>query len=151
MDIKSRISSACYTPRHYQNRQISTIILLFVSIASLLYLFTPIRSFLLAYVPSKVLDSIPHHQFHISSPANSFCAVAVGRDGACCSLRLGAEPCLDECRKRFIDRETFFLTSEYETCEAGCLAAWKGACGQEKEDDQLKVRARLRRRRRNAG
>jgi hypothetical protein len=53
------------------------------------------------------------------------CTVDIG-DAQCCSLFTQATPCVEECRKEFVDRETFTLTLEYEACADTCLRDWEG-------------------------
>jgi hypothetical protein len=46
---------------------------------------------------------------------DGFCTKEVG-SRQCCALFLEAAPCVDECRKKYVDRETWMLTREYEEC-----------------------------------
>ncbi|EMD90653.1 hypothetical protein COCC4DRAFT_30039 [Bipolaris maydis ATCC 48331] len=46
----------------------------------------------------------------------------------CCSLFLEATPCLDECRKLHVDRETLSLTLAYDNCASQCLAEYHSSC-----------------------
>ncbi|UPX17404.1 uncharacterized protein EKO05_0007763 [Ascochyta rabiei] len=63
----------------------------------------------------------------------SHCTAEIG-DGHCCALFMEATPCVEECRKKFVDRETFTLTLEYDECADTCLHGWEGCNGaQEKE------------------
>jgi hypothetical protein len=50
-------------------------------------------------------------------------------DGQCCALFMKAAPCVEECRKQFVDREMFTLTLEYEECSETCLRNWEGCNG----------------------
>ena len=81
---------------------------------------------------------------HFTSP----CTSDIGA-GLCCELFLGAEPCVEQCREKHLDRETFTLTNEYDECADRCLIAYKGSCvGKEGEknrglvDDALYVEGR---------
>lgn len=56
------------------------------------------------------------------------CSPDIG-DGQCCALFVKATPCVEECRKRFVDRERFTLTLEYEECADTCLRDWEGCNG----------------------
>jgi len=40
-----------------------------------------------------------------------------------------ATPCVEECRKQFIDRETFTVTLEYDECANKCMRDWSGCNG----------------------
>ncbi|KAF2122883.1 hypothetical protein BDV96DRAFT_639440 [Lophiotrema nucula] len=60
-------------------------------------------------------------------PKQSFCTEEIG-SGICCELHVGAEPCLNECRNQFVDRETLTLTKEYEECSDMCLEVYDRTC-----------------------
>lgn len=63
------------------------------------------------------------------------CTTDIG-DAQCCALYMEATPCVDECRKRFVDRETFTLTLEYDECADTCMRSWEGCSGaQEREQN----------------
>ncbi|KAF2867771.1 hypothetical protein BDV95DRAFT_610675 [Massariosphaeria phaeospora] len=62
-------------------------------------------------------------------PPESFCTKEIG-EGNCCDLYMAAEPCVDECRKSFVDRQTFQLTKEYDVCADKCLVRYRAACMQ---------------------
>ncbi|KAF1831149.1 hypothetical protein BDW02DRAFT_582317 [Decorospora gaudefroyi] len=51
----------------------------------------------------------------------------------CCTLYLSASPCLDECRKLHVDRETLRLTMQYETCAEECLVVYNNLCTREQQ------------------
>lgn len=55
------------------------------------------------------------------------CTADVG-DRHCCALFLAAAPCVDECRKTHVDRETWVVTKEYDECADVCLAAYTSQC-----------------------
>lgn len=57
----------------------------------------------------------------------SFCTKEVGSP-RCCAVYLEAEPCVEECRKQHVDRETFAVTKEYDECADVCLATYNGLC-----------------------
>ncbi|KAF1359645.1 hypothetical protein EJ07DRAFT_41150, partial [Lizonia empirigonia] len=63
----------------------------------------------------------------IDSVVNHFqenrCTAEIG-DAQCCALFMEAAPCVEECRKQFVDRETFMLTLEYDECTDTCLRNW---------------------------
>lgn len=63
---------------------------------------------------------------------DSSCSSDVG-DARCCVLFMEATPCVDECRKQFVDRETYTLTHEYDECADTCLHSWEGCKGVRKE------------------
>ncbi|KAF2005691.1 hypothetical protein P154DRAFT_413852, partial [Amniculicola lignicola CBS 123094] len=56
-------------------------------------------------------------------------------EGVCCDLYQAAEPCQDECRKTWVDRETMRLTKEWDVCQEKCLMAYEGTCGDGKEKE----------------
>jgi hypothetical protein len=65
---------------------------------------------------------------HLSLPHfSSACTSEIGA-GLCCDLLLGAEPCVEQCREKHLDRETFTLTNEYDECADRCLIVYKGSC-----------------------
>ena len=61
-----------------------------------------------------------------SAPGNS-CTKDIG-DGRCCILFLKAEPCVEECRREYVDRETFALTEGFDACADRCLLRYKESC-----------------------
>ncbi|KAF1936151.1 hypothetical protein EJ02DRAFT_359729 [Clathrospora elynae] len=63
---------------------------------------------------------------HPSSDSH-LCTKEIG-DAHCCGLFMDAEPCVDWCRQRFVDRETLRLTAEYETCADQCLSRYHDTC-----------------------
>ncbi|KAK3209780.1 hypothetical protein GRF29_44g650499 [Pseudopithomyces chartarum] len=60
-------------------------------------------------------------------PQDNFCTKDIGQ-GVCCDVFMAAEPCVEQCREDFVDRETFELTQEYDMCAAQCLAEYTSAC-----------------------
>lgn len=101
------------------------VILLCLALATTYYKVIPHFSKTADYIVSSIESSL---QSSLSSP--SFCTKEIG-EGVCCDLHLGAEPCLDECRKAFMDRQTFQLTQEYEECADQCLVMYRASCGKE--------------------
>jgi hypothetical protein len=93
-----------------------------ILIALLFILCVPV--FLYQLVPAftrstdAVIGKIVSH-FHHGRP----CTADIG-DDFCCAIFMKASPCLDECRKQFIDRETFSPTIEYDQCSDKCLRDW---------------------------
>ncbi|KAF2710010.1 hypothetical protein K504DRAFT_454377 [Pleomassaria siparia CBS 279.74] len=76
--------------------------------------------------PSSLINSLSTLPSLTTPP--SFCTKEIG-EGVCCELHLGAEPCLDECRKNFMDRQSFALTKEYDECADQCLVMYRTTCG----------------------
>ncbi|KAF2182067.1 hypothetical protein K469DRAFT_498837, partial [Zopfia rhizophila CBS 207.26] len=74
------------------------------------------------FITSSITSSLQK-----SFPPSNFCTKDVGH-GVCCKLHLKAEPCLDECRSTYVDRETLTLTKEYDECSDKCLAVYKSTC-----------------------
>lgn len=60
-------------------------------------------------------------------PKNSYCTKGIG-EGICCDLFLAAEPCVETCREKHLDRETFVLTEEFELCHEQCLVPYTKQC-----------------------
>lgn len=60
------------------------------------------------------------------------CTADIG-DAQCCALFTKATPCVEECRKQFIDRDTFTLTLEYDECADTCLRDWEGCNGVDRD------------------
>ncbi|KAF1927609.1 uncharacterized protein M421DRAFT_171241 [Didymella exigua CBS 183.55] len=56
------------------------------------------------------------------------CTTDMG-DAHCCALYMKATPCVEECRKQHVDRETFTLTLEYDECANTCLRSWESCNG----------------------
>jgi hypothetical protein len=52
-------------------------------------------------------------------------------DAVCCDLFQSAQPCVEECRKEFVDRETLAVTEGFVACEGRCRAVYRVACGGE--------------------
>ncbi|PSN59448.1 hypothetical protein BS50DRAFT_640996 [Corynespora cassiicola Philippines] len=73
-------------------------------------------------------------KLHESISAQSMCTEDVGI-GHCCEIYSAAEPCLDECRKNHLDRQTFALTKEYDQCASTCLGVYRATC---KKEEALK-------------
>lgn len=61
------------------------------------------------------------------SQSKTFCTKEIG-NAACCNLYLSAEPCVDECRKNFLDRDTWQPTKEYDECESMCRSVYSVTC-----------------------
>jgi hypothetical protein len=51
----------------------------------------------------------------------------------CCALRLAAQPCVEECRKTFVDRVTMAETEGFTVCQERCEGVWKDSCTKESE------------------
>lgn len=60
------------------------------------------------------------------------CMADIG-DAQCCSLFMKATPCVEQCRKQYVDRETFTLTLEYDACADTCLRDWEGCNGVQRD------------------
>jgi hypothetical protein len=99
------------------------VVLLCLALTVTYYKVIPSFSSTTDYIVSSIESSLQ------SSPSSSsFCTKEIG-EVVCCDLHLGAEPCLDECRKTFVDRQTFQLTKEYEECADQCLTMYHATCG----------------------
>ncbi|KAF2658661.1 hypothetical protein K491DRAFT_676252 [Lophiostoma macrostomum CBS 122681] len=99
-----------------------TAILLFLGLAAFFYRILPNFTSATDAITSAITSSLRQS---ISPP--SFCTKDVG-EGLCCELHLAAEPCIDECRKAFLDRQTFQPTKEYSSCADECLVVYHTTC-----------------------
>ncbi|KAF2015087.1 hypothetical protein BU24DRAFT_228077 [Aaosphaeria arxii CBS 175.79] len=109
------------------NRTPILAILVFLAILTFFYHVLPTLVTTTDYITTSLVTTFRSQSIvHAPSP----CTEEVGR-GLCCDLHLGAQPCIDECRKEHTDRETFELTREYELCENQCLSVYQTACAQD--------------------
>lgn len=101
-----------------RSRSILVIFLFILCIPIFLYQLVP------AFTQSAdtLIDSVVDHL------RASHCTAEIG-DIRCCALFMEATPCVDECRKQFVDRETFTLTTEYDECADTCLRSWESCTG----------------------
>ena len=106
-----------YTPR---NRPVVTLILLVICVPTFLYHMLPSLTFAIEDLISSHLSSAPR-------PGSTFCTKEVG-NAECCAIYLAAQPCTDECRKLYVDRETMTLTAQYDDCVDQCLVRYNGVC-----------------------
>jgi hypothetical protein len=65
----------------------------------------------------------------------------------CCALRLAAQPCVEECRKTFVDRVTMAETEGFTVCKDRCEGVWKDSCTKESEPKTKSVGKKDRRKR----
>lgn len=108
-----------YTTRY---RRVLTILLFILSTPLALYHFVPsFRS-----VADSAIYSISDNVLGQTSRGD-FCTSEIG-DRHCCMVYLEAMPCVDECWKQHIDRETQALTIEYDQCADVCLQRYNGLC-----------------------
>lgn len=116
----TRTRTPCrYSPRY---RLLFTIFISLLAIPFLLYHFIP--SF--ASAADKALYNLTDSMLGHTSRGD-YCTHEIG-DRKCCMIYLDAAPCLDECRKKFVDRETLNLTLEYDQCADSCLAQYNRVC-----------------------
>jgi hypothetical protein len=111
-------------------------ILLFLGLMAFLYEDMPFFSSTTEYITSSIELSLQKYY-----PLPSFCTETIGEE-ICCQLRLEAEPCLDECRKLYTNRQTFEPTKSSAECEAQCLVVYQITCG-EKSTSEWETTARL--------
>ena len=106
-----------YSPRS-RSRSILVILLFILCVPVFLYQLVP------AFTRSTdtIIENVVAHFWETP------CTSDIG-DGQCCALFMKATPCVEECRKRFVDRETFTLTLEYDECADTCLRDWQGCNG----------------------
>ncbi|KAF2740218.1 hypothetical protein EJ04DRAFT_237724 [Polyplosphaeria fusca] len=101
----------------------SLLLLLLVFGALALYHLTPYWSPTVDFISSSIASRLQS-----AALSSTFCTKEIGK-GICCELHLGAEPCLDECRNAYMDRETFQITKDYDECADRCLVMYEDACG----------------------
>lgn len=106
-------------------RTFRTCILIFFGIFTLLYQFSPLVRTTSNSIFSSLKTTFIDSQVDL---LGDLCTPDIGR-GLCCHLRFEAEPCIDECRKNFMDRQTFRTTAHFDGCATGCLYAYEETCG----------------------
>lgn len=115
-------------PNHpIQKSKIFSVILLIVAfLAIVTHLLT---SFAIPSLSSEFAHTIAAAT---SSHAES-CTSNVG-DSICCALFMEAEPCVEECRREFVDRETREMKLGFGDCEGRCLKTYfaEGCSGGER-------------------
>ncbi|EDU43020.1 hypothetical protein PtrSN002B_009962 [Pyrenophora tritici-repentis] len=114
-----------YTSR---SRPITTLILLLICVPLVLYHVLPCLT-------QAINNFITSHLGNSSTEKSSFCTQNVGSQ-ECCAIYLTAQPCLDECAKLYIDRETMGLTAQYDECADQCLVRYNWACKKDKKDQK---------------
>ncbi|KAF2250915.1 hypothetical protein BU26DRAFT_562880 [Trematosphaeria pertusa] len=121
------------SPRYSANR--ATVFLVILGTLAILYQLVAHFPAVTSNIGSALQHALP------SAASSNFCTKEIG-EGVCCELFLGAEPCADECRKEYVDRETFTLTKEYDECADQCLVMYKSTCGEAegKTDDHAEER-----------
>jgi hypothetical protein len=76
---------------------------------------------------SQLLPSLTQSLTPYLASTSSHCTSEIGQ-GLCCDLFMAAEPCVEQCREKHLDRETFTLTNEYDECSDRCYVGYKGSC-----------------------
>lgn len=74
----------------------------------------------------EIVGLVTDH-FNLRPAGSDSCTKEVG-SAQCCGLFLAAAPCLEQCRKLHIDRETLSLTLEYDECASQCLVEYHTTC-----------------------
>jgi hypothetical protein len=98
--------------------------------AFLLILFIPIAFYRLVPPFTRVTDNVftsLTSSLSLLHQTSTHCTKDIG-NAQCCITYLAATPCLDECRKQYVDRETLRLTEEYEGCAERCLGEYDNVC-----------------------
>jgi hypothetical protein len=113
-----------YKPRY---RPLLTALLLILFIPSMLYHLVPPVS----RATDNALTSLTS-SLSLLHQTSTHCTKDIG-NAQCCTTYLAATPCLDECRKQHVDRETLRLTEAYEGCAERCLGEYDDACTREKD------------------
>lgn len=130
MKTEMRVTpSTCrYSPRY---RPILAGLLIFLCIPIFFYHLVPA----VTTATDKVIYSLSSQVFGQTS-RGEFCTTEVG-DAYCCQLYLDATPCVDECRKQHVDRETLSLTLEYDQCADKCMVIYSDVCEQAETGNPL--------------
>jgi hypothetical protein len=114
-----RRKTSKYTPRY---RPLLTALLLILFIPRILYhLVLPFSR-----ATDNALTSLTS-SLSLLHQTSTHCTKDIG-NAQCCATYLAATPCLDECRKQYVDRETLRLTEEYEGCAVRCLGEYDNVC-----------------------
>lgn len=108
-----------YTPRY---RPIITALLFLLCVPVFFYHLVPSFTHTADNIISKLSSQILGQ-----TSRSEFCTTEIG-DAHCCMLYLDATPCVDECRKQHVDRETLALTLEYDQCADQCLMKYNDIC-----------------------
>ncbi|KAJ4993305.1 hypothetical protein SVAN01_01280 [Stagonosporopsis vannaccii] len=111
-------------PCRAQSRPRSILVILLFGLCVPIFLYQLVPAF--TQSTDRLVDRIFAH-FDKGS-----CTADIG-DEQCCALFMKATPCVEECRKQFIDRETFTVTLEYDQCADICLRDWAGCNGVQRE------------------
>jgi hypothetical protein len=112
---------ATYTPT---SRCRSLLITILVLLCIPVFLYQLVPSYTHA-ADGLVTDVVSH--FHRPNAGSNLCTKEVGTP-VCCAIYLAAAPCVDECRKVHVDRETLVLTQEYDECTDVCLSVYAERC-----------------------
>lgn len=113
-------------PYRTQSRPRAILVILLFVLCVPVFLYQLVPAF--TQSTDKLVDRLFAH-FEQSS-----CTADIG-DAQCCALFMKATPCVEECRKQFIDRETFTVTLEYDECANECMRDWLGCNGVQKRTD----------------
>lgn len=111
-------------PYRNQSRLRSTIVILLFALCVPVFLYQLVPAF--TQSTDRLVDQI------LAYFEENTCTADIG-DGQCCVLFMKATPCVEECRKQFIDRQTFTVTREYDECADTCLRDWLGCNGVQNE------------------
>jgi hypothetical protein len=118
-------------PTPSRSHTIATALLLVLCIPTFVYHLVPAFIHTADDLTSTLVMRIRGH----ASRAD-FCTKEVGRVH-CCGLFLDASPCVDECRKQFLDRVAFRITEEYDECADVCLSQYNASCS--RADDGISL------------
>ncbi|XPS78814.1 hypothetical protein M3J07_010825 [Ascochyta lentis] len=126
MFMSAMYTLGCPSSTRSRTRSVLTTILFILCVPIFLYQLVP--AFTLS--TDNLVESVVAHL------RESQCTADIG-DAHCCALFMKATPCVEECRRHFVDRETFTLTREYDDCADTCLRSWEGCNGaQEREHNK---------------
>jgi hypothetical protein len=127
-----------YTPRY---RSILPTLLVLLCIPIFFYHLIPKYT----SATDSIISSLVHTLHPSSQPTSTFCTKEIGSP-RCCALYLEAAPCVEECRKQHMDRQTFAVTKEYDECAEVCLVKYTGICKgktEEKDEPQTQTQTRV--------
>ncbi|PVH94448.1 hypothetical protein DM02DRAFT_190953 [Periconia macrospinosa] len=86
---------------------------------------------------SSVIPSLSTDFAHtIAAATPSACTTSIG-DSICCSLFSEAEPCVEECRRKFMDRETMEVRAGFGECKDMCLTTYHDEGCNEKSGKEM--------------
>jgi hypothetical protein len=126
-----------HTGRHWQRyRLLLTVFLVLICIPIFFYHLVPSFTSLADKTMYNLSDNILGQ-----TSRGEFCTRKIG-DRHCCMLYLDASPCVDTCRKDYVDRETLDVTLAYDQCVDQCLVTYNKKCEPKEDGNPLEGKYR---------